>query len=1338
MADSQEILFQDNERKVNANELVRAANNSIQDYLDQKNWGNKKKKAFMESYSRIMNGIANGEIDSRSAGLDWNDKSGKLKNTDDGFDADGAVLNFLDSKLNAMSSYVDPKTEELSFTPTAFNEYFINNRFGGVKPTQAQMNAWDDLDEADENGVRGTTNRAKVLSDMITGYIDHIKSKNYNFKDSAFESQENYIAKLLEAQKKLQDGVDSDDIRNFSQLGIDLNDFLGSEQNKSEEESKEDEEERKEKEKYDAFVNHMNQNYGDIDFDPQIINAKFNLIDNMDRNSTIYNMFTKNYLKDITNSLSEIQKFGNYLQMRKKGDPMSKQIGLYRVLLDNEIDNGNFDNYQNDDGTFYIPGSASTEDHSGWVYNPVTHQLVKRNISKIQYLRRKYSNDYFTKYDPYKEDSLNSIWMNKQGGTLKLQEGGELPYKTLMIALRKRAYDDKNIKAKYTNYNKKYNDAIKKAKLDAYRQEYLKTPGDRVPTEDFEAQDLLRMSSMAADIVSMISAWVPGAGTAVSLGSGIGSTVATFAADVAEDGLDWGDVGTGLLNLGSDLLGAIPVIGSSFKTGKIVKQLVKHGSKILNWMLYLGTGKDVINATTMIINKATTGEDLTVDDWKTLGNALSGLANVSRVKAGQHKAKQINKEALANTEKTVRLKTKEGKVVELSGDELKKFKDGELDISNLKNKNVIEGGNISDTDEIATNSWATKWFRGKYNKKNLEIIDNPNASQIDPKWFKGGKWSDAYLMGYRRTAPQVLPQTPQTTSQTTPQITPGNGPTNKQINVYKTAASTRAAGKPRDYALGEYKNQRELDLGIEFDKNGGILKAQAGVKFTENAGAWKNTVGKSTWEKILEKLDQDREYYRTINAMQDNHHSIYSRAGNDWENIAFKDDTDDTKKYQQMYDDDDWNNIAIAPNWSRYNISRNATSGDNGSKQWTKDNLYSAITDDRRLLGRLDDYTDEDILNMNNQLKSRNLEVYKDPETNYYKIRELNNPQLEQENPEQESPEQEIIGSKAKGKDPGETFLEKTNAFIKGLNTSEIANDLIPSLSLAESLRTNRENYDTLNSAIRPKLQNTYNLQGRVLGDLGSRNYYNNLATRLERSLSKANSSDATLNTLSALRGFDKAYEYRIKGLMADNEKINKTSEQAKLYQDDNTKRYSDMANVNLAEMYDKLEAKSKLKAMFNQSNHQSWDTYLKELYNKNSNNILQRKEFDLQRAISELKTPDQYDEVIAAKNAIINNKDPKQSNALQMAYENAIRNANNKYQKNYYDTYQKIKFSKSGGSLEGAKIQQKYDAMITRTRQKDNERFDKNMRHYYSEYMKQQRALAADISKTLNRKHKK
>ena len=198
---------------------------------------------------------------------------------------------------------------------------------------------------------------------------------------------------------------------------------------------------------------------------------------------------------------------------------------------------------------------------------------------------------------------------------------------------------------------------------------------------------------------------------------------------------------------------------------------------------------------------------------------------------------------------------------------------------------------------------------------------------------------------------------------------------------------------------GRLRIIRKAGGTIRLMKSGGI----SGVG--HKGSPWEATVGKSTWDEIIKKLEENPEYYKTINEFQTNHARLRREAreggwtGSDSNAYQGKDNSVGT--YQSAYQAGGWNNIAIKPYYnSRYDFSvgrgpNNRTSKDSPTSGWNSDNLYAGITDDRRLLGRYDqglgdpdDYAGGVLNTKNEQLRKYNLQIYLDRD-GYYKIKKI-------------------------------------------------------------------------------------------------------------------------------------------------------------------------------------------------------------------------------------------------------------------------------------------------------------------------------------------------------------
>lgn len=68
----------------------------------------------------------------------------------------------------------------------------------------------------------------------------------------------------------------------------------------------------------------------------------------------------------------------------------------------------------------------------------------------------------------------------------------------------------------------------------------------------------------------------------------------------------------------------------------------------------------------------------------------------------------------------------------------------------------------------------------------------------------------------------------------------------------RTPGYARAQGYGRDFGVGDTRNSREISLGIEFDKQGGILKYQDGNVLTPTGRAG---VRKKTPIRLIQLID---------------------------------------------------------------------------------------------------------------------------------------------------------------------------------------------------------------------------------------------------------------------------------------------------------------------------------------------------------------------------------------------------------------------------------------------------------------------------------------------------
>ena len=410
-------------------------------------------------------------------------------------------------------------------------------------------------------------------------------------------------------------------------------------------------------------------------------------------------------------------------------------------------------------------------------------------------------------------------------------------------------------------------------------------------------------------------------------------------------------------------------------------------------------------------------------------------------------------------------------------------------------------------------------------------------------------------------------------------------------------------------------------------KNNKILYADTGVKFSQNnlRGAnWRQQVFNNYRQHLLDQLTkygEKQDYGQWLNEMQSRHANIYSLAGGEkgnWENIAYKNDL--VGQYQQDYrgglgndgqykrfgsininpeDKYDFNQTGIKTNQgTRYNIANppSRTSGDysRDGYNYKVDNLYSAITDDRRLLGRKGDWDEasEDYKQWQKDLNARGWETYLDSD-NYYKLRRLPNPDPKinpsnGQNPTQGTNQGTGGGIPASQRDDPESLWNKI-----GANLNKIAPDLLDALRLAGNMHNNERVYRESMKAIIPNLQQSYHTYRQVVGDEATKQAYYRRAAQGEQKAAQPFTADADRQVAYMNEAKRIGDELRAQGDLADNQRIRETSAESAAHADANTERDTAVANSNLTELIKAKAAKHQLTAQKYSADWTNLEQYL-------------------------------------------------------------------------------------------------------------------------------------------------
>lgn len=157
-----------------------------------------------KAFATMLQGIDSGDMTYRLGG-GYSNHSG-ITNTSKGFDAPGFAAYSLGETLRGMSLYKkeEDKTKTKWDGNKSVGDYIVNHIFGS---DSGNVQDFIDLDPADKNGKRATSNRAKVLLEALDSAYNNFDSifTSVSSKD-AEEWKKNYQT----AKTALSDGVISD------------------------------------------------------------------------------------------------------------------------------------------------------------------------------------------------------------------------------------------------------------------------------------------------------------------------------------------------------------------------------------------------------------------------------------------------------------------------------------------------------------------------------------------------------------------------------------------------------------------------------------------------------------------------------------------------------------------------------------------------------------------------------------------------------------------------------------------------------------------------------------------------------------------------------------------------------------------------------------------------------------------------------------------------------------------------------------------------------------------------------------------------------------------------
>lgn len=339
---------------------------------------------------------------------------------------------------------------------------------------------------------------------------------------------------------------------------------------------------------------------------------------------------------------------------------------------------------------------------------------------------------------------LPSTWKNR-GKYLKRINGLNTPfyYDTLSKQFKLFNNGDLNTKTSFQEILDKNNPEKKKEQEDLTK----KMAQDKYLANTEWTPDKTReLIGIATDVASVINPEpISAAGLALT-----GTGLRTWNRIFDKDGFTLSDADHTLLDTGLSALGAIPIVGDTALSARILSKLQKASG----WLGAIFAAGSVPQAAKAAWNKVINGQDMTVDDWRAIGNVIMGFTQARRMQLNNSAGKVIQRGEVINensplrVRKTVKHFNKDSWNIRQKGgqEEIKSpwykkvwnyFKDPYANIStNSTSTPIIQHGNLPQPPEPILNIRKPIPTLGPYYRKQGGTINNPYIDNVIEDFFK--------------------------------------------------------------------------------------------------------------------------------------------------------------------------------------------------------------------------------------------------------------------------------------------------------------------------------------------------------------------------------------------------------------------------------------------------------------------------------------------------------------------------------------------------------------------------------------------------------------------------
>lgn len=847
-------------------------------------------------------------------------------------------------------------------------------------------------------------------------------------------------------------------------------------------------------------------------------------------------------------------------------------------------------------------------------------------------------------FKPIKTDYNASPLKRKEGGIIKAQWGVSTDY----IVDRRKPATELNDEEK--KLNKKATDSYDKTQSIKFDNKDLTDAGGIIKTSD-----RVKIGAAMADLLSAGLGFVPGANIA-SAGIGAASSLAEFGAD-ASDGLEWGDVRNLALNLGMDAVSLIPAM-KSIKAAKAMSKLAKFVPLIATAIGASSLFNDQERESlTSSLKKVTSGniKDLSTDDFKnlaTISRVVLGGKNFLKSQDGKIMSRLRGTKRAPSTKQeiSVVVKGRENPIkVQVNNADIE-GKDANYiqDLAKKKAKKILanEGlveKNIPDDALSVETKGTDKWYKGSFlNKKKVPTKKVPGFEYSKPNWVQ------------RHLVPQSS-ETPKNFGQFWGMrgINP-NGRLGWLSDTRWLEGTTprgevkMLVGKPNAEIKGNLLNpsqrrQRLQNKGLTTEelnkrgiyKQGGIIKAQGGRKISNvvSSANWGTDIyGTEGFNNWLNSYNLKN--YQDFNNLQKSYYGNLSTTG-------YKPGTSPVSYNQGVYDrQTTFNKVAPGVNAAieglakTGKITRAGVSGDNATSNFTDG--YFGGQEYLRHGGMRGVTSDEQLKAINALANKKGLEYYIDDATGMAMLRPsaLQAPIAPKFNTQTIDTSKAVINPttgkvsglpNVGGTAPAKVTPSETRGTTSGGGIRRILGNLDPTAFIQAgrmmgNIWNNNRVAAKTKEGLKPLLLDTYETPRQIVGDLATRQAYNNQAAQLESLAARPRTSDASLQLAGELEANSRANQLRTEGALADNDMIRRTGEAAWQNNAEAVARRSEVANRNRASMLGIDKAKKDIDAAKMSANWTSVENFMKEREYKAAMDRDRQRQFNLNVGMSDIQ----------------------------------------------------------------------------------------------------------------------